>query len=109
MLELLQERDARRRADRITEWHEARDHLRLVLHRHLPGIKVWLFGSVLECGRFNAASDIDLALEAPPEGMSIYTLTGLLEEEMGRPVDVVLLPESRLRNKIISQGEAWIA
>jgi predicted nucleotidyltransferase len=109
MLELLQERDARRQSLRVTEWHEVRERLRTVLHRHLPGAKVWLFGSVLECGRFNAASDIDLALEAYPQEMSIYTLTGLIEEEMGRPVDVVILPESRLRNKIISQGEAWIA
>ncbi len=86
-----------------------REHLREVLHRHLPGRKVWLYGSVVERGRFNAASDIDLAVESLPEGMSIYTLTALLDEEMRRPVDVVCLPESRLKHKIVTEGESWIA
>lgn len=109
MIDLLQQRDAQRQADRLTEWSAVREHLREVLHRHLPGRKVWLFGSVVERGRFNAASDIDLAVDSLPEGMSLYTLTALLDEEMRRPVDVVCLPESRLRHKIITEGESWIA
>ena len=109
MLDLLQQRDTQRQADRLTEWSIVREHLRQVLHRHLPGQKVWLYGSVVERGRFNTASDIDLAVESLPEGMSIYTLTALLDEEMRRPVDVVCLPESRLRHKIITEGESWIA
>jgi hypothetical protein len=47
MLELLQQRDAQRQADRLTEWSVVRERLREVLHRHLPGQKVWLFGSVV--------------------------------------------------------------
>ena len=39
--------------------------------------------------------------------MSLYQLTSLLAERMGRRVDVVLLPESRLRDKIVREGEAW--
>lgn len=38
------------------------------------------------------------------------TLTALLEEEMRRPVDVVLMPESRLREKNtrpISSVDRW--
>jgi predicted nucleotidyltransferase len=109
MLDLLKQRDAQRQADRLIELRDARERLREVLHRHLPGRRVWVFGSLLEPGRFNAASDIDLAVETLPEGISLYTLTALLDEEMQRPVDVVCLPESRLRHKIITEGESWIA
>ncbi|MFN0076443.1 MAG: nucleotidyltransferase family protein [Prosthecobacter sp.] len=109
MLNLLQQRDAQRQADRLLEWRRARGQLKTSLHRHLPGQRVWLFGSLLELGRFNVASDIDLAIDALPTGMSLYTLTALLDEDMQRPVDVVYLPESRLRHKISTQGEAWIA
>jgi len=109
MLDLLQQRDAQRQADRLVERCGVREQLREVLHHHLPGRQVWVFGSLLESGRFNAASDIDLAVESLPDGMSIYTLTALLDEEMRRPVDVVCLPESRLRHKIITEGELWIA
>ncbi len=109
MLDLLQQSDSRRQADRLTEWSAVREHLREVLHRHLPGRQVWVFGSLLEPGRFNAASDIDLAVESLPEGVSLYTLTALLDEEMRRPVDVVCLSESRLRHKITTEGESWIA
>ncbi len=109
MLDLLQQRDAQRQTERLHEFQMARERLREVLHRHLPGQRVWLFGSLLKPGHFNAASDIDLAVETLPDGMSIYTLTALLEEDMRRPVDVIYLPESRLRSKIITEGEIWIA
>ena len=79
------------------------------MRRHLPGQRVWLFGSLLERGRFHAASDVDLAVESLPPELSLYTLTALLDEEMGRPVDVVLLPDSRLREKILRDAESWIA
>lgn len=108
MLALLQQREVTRRAARLHEWRQAREQLKACLNRHLPAQRVWVFGSLLEPGRFNAASDIDIAIDTLPAGMSIYTLTALLDEEMNRRVDVVYLPESRLRNKIISQGEQWI-
>lgn len=106
---LLQEQDATRKAARLRDREEARTQLAASLRRYLPGQPVWVFGSLLEPGRFNAASDIDIAIDSLPSGMSIYTLTALLDEELKRPVDVVWLPESRLRNKIIAEGETWIA
>lgn len=109
MLKLLQQRDAQRKTDRLIGCQSARKRLREALHRHLPGLRVWLFGSILEPERFHAASDIDLAVEDLPEGMSIYTLTALLDEDMRRRVDIIYLPESRLRIKIINKGELWIA
>lgn len=107
MKSLLQDREESRRLARLSEWQEARERLFECLTRHLPGHRVWLFGSVTEPGRFNSASDIDLALESEPASLSIYTLTALVEEAMHRPVDVVLLPENRLRNKILATGELW--
>jgi len=105
---LLQQRDATREATRLSEWRQAREQLKSTLKRRLPGQKVWVFGSLLKEGTFNTASDIDLAIDTLPAGMSIYTLTALLDEDMKRRVDVVWLPESRLRSKIISEGESWI-
>ena len=108
MTNLLQERDATRKAKRLHDREKARAQLAISLHRHLPGQRVWVFGSLLQPGRFNAASDIDIAIDTLPPGLSIYTLTALLDEEMKRPVDVVYLPESRLRAKILAEGETWI-
>ena len=75
---LLQERDAAREAARWTEWREVRDRLREVLHRHLPGHRIWLFGSVTKPGQFNVVSDVDLAVEEIPAGTSIETLTAVI-------------------------------
>lgn len=39
--------------------------------------------------------------------MSVYQLTSLLAERLGRRVDVVLLPEYRFRDRIVREGEKW--
>ena len=109
MPSLLHERETQRQAARVDAYQETRARLQTAVRRHLPGQRVWLFGSLLECGRFHAASDIDLAVESLPPELSLYTLTALLDEELGRPVDVVVLSESRLREKILHQAESWIA
>lgn len=107
MFPLLQLREQQRQERRLALWQQVRDQLRSCLTRWLPGSRVRLFGSLAHRGRFHDASDIDLAIEALPSGMSLFTLTALLEEEMHRPVDVVLLSESRLRDKILAQSETW--
>jgi predicted nucleotidyltransferase len=86
---------------------EVRRQLREVLPQTIPGQRVVVFGSLAKPGRFSEGSDIDLALESEPPDMSLYQLTSLLAERMGRRVDVVLLPESRLRDKILREGETW--
>ena len=73
----------------------------------IPGSRVILFESLTKPGVFNDRSDVDLALETEPAGISIYQLSGRLSEEMGRPVDVVLFSECRFRQKILREGEAW--
>jgi predicted nucleotidyltransferase len=68
-----------------------------------------VYGSLTQAGRFAEWSDVDLALEEEPEGRSIYLLMSLLSERVGREVDVALLGETRLREKIVKEGERWIA
>jgi len=104
---LLQKRDLTRRRRRLKALVEARRNLRSALALLIPGSRVILFGSLTKPGVFNDRSDVDLALETEPAGISLYQLSGRLEEEMGRPVDVVLLSEYRFRQKILREGEAW--
>jgi predicted nucleotidyltransferase len=105
---LLQEMERERLRQRERLRTEARRQLREVLRELVPGRRVVVFGSLAKPGRFTEASDIDLALDSEPEGMSPYQLTSLLAERMGRRVDVVLLPETRLRDKILREGEIWM-
>jgi predicted nucleotidyltransferase len=73
----------------------------------LPSQRCVVFGSLLQPGRFHDKSDVDLALWDTPPGLSEYRLQAALEERLHRPVDLVLLPESRLREKILREGELW--
>ncbi|HEY1769803.1 MAG TPA: nucleotidyltransferase domain-containing protein [Chthoniobacterales bacterium] len=104
---LLQRRESERKLARETLRQDLRARLRAALSHLLPGEKVFLFGSLAEPEKFNEYSDIDLALEAEPPGLSVFQLTARLMEETGHPVDVVLLEECRFRDKILSQGEEW--
>ncbi len=105
---LLQEMHLRRLEERECRRQKARESLRQTLDRLVPGQQVIVFGSLVKPGKFTDESDIDVALEAEPQGMSIYQLIALLSEEMGRPVDVLLLDECRFREKILREGERWI-
>ncbi len=104
---LLQRRDAQRADERLRLWEETREKLRRALGELLPGERVIVFGSIVQRGRFNAASDIDLALFHEPCDRSIFSLQAALEERMQRPVDLVVLPEIRFAEKIIQEGDEW--
>lgn len=104
---LLQERDQDRQKRRLRLRDETRKRLREALHALLPGQEVVLFGSVVQPGRFNDRPDIDIALDREPDGCSIFGLISELEERMERPVDIVLLEQSRFRDKILREGERW--
>lgn len=85
-----------------------RVRLRAALAALLPaGTRVWLYGSLAEPGRFREWSDIDLALEDEPPGMTPWRLMSLLAERTGRPIDLALLDETRLRETIEREGELW--
>ena len=106
-LELLQDRDAARRRRRLQVREQVRGTLRAALAHLIPGEKVIVFGSLVRPGAFNDGSDVDLALEREPRQMSDYQLASRLMEILQRPVDVVLLEKSRLREKILREGEVW--
>jgi len=100
--------EADRRRERETLRQDILVQLRTALRALAPAESVIVFGSLLRPGRFNEASDVDLALEQEPANMSIYQLTSLLAETLGRAVDVVLLPECRFREQVLRQGERWM-
>jgi predicted nucleotidyltransferase len=82
--------------------------LRAALGDLLPKTPVTVFGSLVKPGRFNEYSDVDLALAAEPTVMSVFQLSSLLGERLGRRVDVVLLSECRFRARILREGETWM-
>lgn len=94
---------------------ERREELRLVVGRELraslgeffPGQSVTVFGSLVKLGCFSDVSDIDLAIEREPAGMTICQLTSLLGERFGRRVDIVVLSECRFRDRILREGKVW--
>jgi predicted nucleotidyltransferase len=106
---LLAERDATRRARRLEIYDETRRRLRSALADLVPGARIIVFGSLVKRGVFNDRSDIDLALEREPSSVSLFQLMSELSERLGRPVDVVLLDRCRFRDRILREGESWIA
>ena len=105
---MLIELEEQRRLSRGLLWRETRERLLECLQRRIPGHRVWLFGSITRPGLFNAASDIDLALEEEPAGYTYHGLGSWLEQDLGRTVDVLLLSKTRLKEKILAEGEPWI-
>jgi predicted nucleotidyltransferase len=104
---LLQRLETERQDRRATLRLETRAALRVALLDLIPQTPVLLFGSITRPSRFTEHSDVDLALETEPPGLSIYQLASLLSERLGRRVDVLLLAECRFRDKLIAQGELW--
>jgi predicted nucleotidyltransferase len=105
----LQQRDAARRQRRLELCAATRALLRAALASLISGHKVIVFGSLTQPTRFNDRSDIDLALESEPSGTTVWRLTSELMERLDRPVDVVLLDQFRFHDKILREGEVWIA
>ena len=83
--------------------------LAIELHELIPGQEVIVFGSLAKPMGFNRDSDVDLALEKEPGGISAHALASMLQERLGRRVDVVLLGECRFSEKIRREGMPWIA
>ena len=86
---------------------EALARLREAVRTVLPGQAIYVYGSVVRPGEFREGSDVDVALVTEPPDRSIYRVQSELTELVGRPVDICLLEETRLREKIIREGELW--
>ena len=106
---LLEDRHCARMSERLRLYDVTRTRLRAVIHALAAGHEFRLFGSLLHPGRFNAASDVDLAFTTLPAGKTEYELGAELEEHLGRPIDLVDFNHTRLRGKIEREGERWIA
>lgn len=105
---LIEERERRNQRDaRLAD--RTRGLLRAALAKHVPGTAVWIYGSLVKPGRFHDWSDVDLAVESLPPGMSLEYLQSLLSADVGREVDVCRLDHTRLRTSIEQEGERWIA
>jgi predicted nucleotidyltransferase len=104
---LLQQRDLARHRRRLAVHDVTRRQLREALATLIPGHRVIVFGSLTRPGVFNDRSDVDLALETEPPGLSALRLMGELSERLERPVDVILLANCRFRDKILREGEVW--
>jgi predicted nucleotidyltransferase len=83
--------------------------LRSAIERWAPGCVIWVYGSAIVPGAFNRYSDVDVAFESLPQGLSLYGMQSRLSEACGREVDVCFLNETRLKLKIQTEGERWIA
>lgn len=106
-LHLIQRRDERRREQAERMRLDALALLREAVSKVLPGQTIYVYGSVVRLGEFREGSDVDVALAAEPPDRSMFRAQSELTELMGRPVDVCLLQETRLREKIIREGELW--
>ena len=108
LMTMLQQMEAERLQKRERLRLEMRRELHAALGELVPACKVIVFGSLVKRGRFTENSDVDVAFESEPAGLSFYQLTSLLAERLDRKVDLVLLPECRFRDKILREGETWI-
>jgi predicted nucleotidyltransferase len=107
MMSLSQRLENERLQRRETLRLEVRGRLRKALAEIAPGEPVIVFGSLTQPHRFHACSDVDLAFVEEPRACSIYRMQARLEEHLGHPVDVLVLSETRLREKIEREGERW--
>lgn len=98
------ERAGRREAARRAAYARLREALAALLP---PGSEVWVFGSVLKPGRFREDSDVDIAVDSLPPGMSEAWLQYRLALLVDRGVDVLNLHETGLRSRIEREGEKW--
>ena len=52
---------------------------------------------------------MDIAFIEEPKAISRYGLQARIEEMIHRPVDLAVLNECRIRNKIEREGEPWMS
>ncbi len=106
---LLQQRDSARRQRRLEVYAKTRAQLRQALAEIVPGREVFVFGSLTQPGKFNDASDVDLAFDGEPEEIDSLQLMAEVSERLGRPVDIINLKTCRFRTKILRESERWTA
>ena len=76
-------------------------------HAEQFGIRrAYLFGSLIEPGRFNETSDVDIAIEqiAPEQ---FFTAISQFSTALGRNVDIIHLKQCHFAHKIRERGLLW--
>jgi predicted nucleotidyltransferase len=106
-LHLIHARDRQRRVEDERSRLVTIAALREVLSRVMPGAVVWVYGSLIEPGRFNRYSDIDIAVEENPGGETMEYLQSLIASETGYVVDICQIDRSRLESRIRQSGCRW--
>jgi predicted nucleotidyltransferase len=104
---LLAELDRERRAERERLRFRVRQKLQSALREMLPSQAVYVFGSITREGQFHARSDVDLGILELPDGVSEFGLQAALEDRIGCPVDLCIVWDHRLKEKIQRGGETW--
>jgi predicted nucleotidyltransferase len=108
IVSLLTQLHEEKRAGRERLRLETRARCRELLGALLPpGSQIIVFGSLAKPYAFSRWSDVDLAVAGLPAGLSPEQLAARLEAELGRPVDVVRLGETRISAAIVRTGETW--
>ncbi len=68
--------------------------------------EVYLFGSLLQPGKFDRDSDVDLAVAGLPR-QDLYRLTADLMRLLGRNTDLVVLEDVRFAEALRRKGLLW--
>ncbi len=68
---------------------------------------IYLFGSIVQKGRFQPNSDVDIAVRGLNK-FDYYAFIGEVSEILNRRVDVIRLEECHFSSSIIKKGMRWI-
>ena len=69
--------------------------------------EIYLFGSIVQEGRFQPNSDVDIAVSGLNK-FDYYTFIGEVSQILNRRVDVIRLEECHFSSSIIKKGMRWI-
>ena len=68
--------------------------------------EIYLFGSLVQEGRFQPNSDVDIAVRGLNK-FDYYAFIGEVSEILNRRVDVIRLEECHFSNSIVKKGMRW--
>lgn len=68
--------------------------------------EIYLFGSIVQDGRFKPNSDVDIAVRGLNK-FDYYTFIGEVSEILNRRVDVIRLEECHFSVSIVKKGKRW--
>lgn len=104
----------RARAERRAEWEQRRQatlaRVLAVLDEWLPRYGVteaYVFGSLAQPGRYQAGSDIDIAVVW--HGRDFFDMAGEISHQLGQDIDILPLASLPFADKIVREGIRWIA